>query len=58
MSVYVVCVCIVIMLVCLQDPRFNKQVDKFTGYKTKTILCMPILAPDGQVCSRIYRPTF
>ena len=34
----------------LQDPRFNKQVDKLTGYKTKSILCMPILAPSCQVC--------
>ncbi|MFA6989283.1 MAG: HD domain-containing phosphohydrolase [Candidatus Gastranaerophilaceae bacterium] len=24
------------------DPRFNKEIDKKTGYKTKTILCMPI----------------
>lgn len=25
-----------------QDSRFNPEVDKQTGYKTKTILCMPI----------------
>ncbi len=24
------------------DPRFNPEVDKETGYRTKTILCMPI----------------
>ena len=24
------------------DPRFNKEIDSQTGYKTKTILCMPI----------------
>ena len=24
------------------DPRFNSDIDKETGYKTKTILCMPI----------------
>lgn len=24
------------------DPRFNRRVDALTGYKTKTILCMPI----------------
>ena len=24
------------------DPRFNKNIDKETGYRTKTILCMPI----------------
>lgn len=26
-----------------QDPRFNSSVDKATGYKTHTILCMPVL---------------
>lgn len=25
------------------DPRFNPEVDKATGYHTKTILCMPII---------------
>ena len=24
------------------DPRFNRTVDQKTGYRTKTILCMPI----------------
>lgn len=24
------------------DPRFNKEIDSQTGYRTKTILCMPI----------------
>lgn len=24
------------------DPRFNPDIDKETGYRTKTILCMPI----------------
>lgn len=24
------------------DPRFNKEIDKKTGYKTRTILCMPM----------------
>ena len=33
----------------LQDPRFNQAVDKQTGYKTKSILCVPIKAPDGHV---------
>lgn len=27
----------------LQDSRFNKEVDKQTGYHTCSILCMPIL---------------
>ncbi|KHN74347.1 putative 3',5'-cyclic phosphodiesterase pde-5 [Toxocara canis] len=25
-----------------EDPRFNKEIDQKTGYKTKNILCMPI----------------
>lgn len=29
------------------DPRFNPEVDKKTGYKTDTILCMPVLNKDG-----------
>lgn len=27
-----------------QDDRFNNAIDKLTGYKTKSILCMPVLA--------------
>ena len=27
---------------CYQDHRFNREIDEKTGYKTKTILCMPI----------------
>jgi GAF domain-containing protein len=33
----------------LQDPRFNKEVDKKTGYRTKNLLCMPILNYDGHL---------
>ncbi len=29
------------------DPRFNPDVDKQTGYRTKTILCMPMRNNDG-----------
>ncbi|VDK50373.1 unnamed protein product [Gongylonema pulchrum] len=25
-----------------EDPRFNKEVDQKTGYRTRNILCMPI----------------
>lgn len=32
-----------------QDPRFNKEVDKKTGYRTRNILCMPITSSDGVV---------
>ena len=30
------------------DPRFNKEIDQKTGYKTRSILAMPIFAKDGQ----------
>ncbi|OWF36192.1 cAMP and cAMP-inhibited cGMP 3',5'-cyclic phosphodiesterase 10A-like [Mizuhopecten yessoensis] len=26
-----------------EDPRFNKEVDMLTGYRTRSILCMPII---------------
>jgi len=31
------------------DPRFNPEVDKQTGYKTKTILCMPIINNNSEI---------
>ncbi len=31
------------------DPRFNKDVDKSTGYLTKSILVLPVLSIDGEV---------
>ncbi len=31
------------------DPRFNVQVDKETGYVTKSILCMPVVNSKGDV---------
>jgi len=36
-------------LTCLQDPRFNKEVDRRTGYRTHSILCMPILNHECEV---------
>jgi transcriptional regulator with GAF, ATPase, and Fis domain len=30
------------------DPRFNKKVDTETGYKTRNLLCVPIIDADGQ----------
>lgn len=30
------------------DPRFNPAVDKATGYRTHSILCMPVINHDGQ----------
>ena len=32
-----------------QDPRFNSEVDKQTGYKTKTILCVPMMNREEEV---------
>lgn len=33
----------------LQDPRFNNEIDLRTGYKTNSILCMPICNYEGDV---------
>ena len=32
-----------------KDPRFNQNVDKQTGYRTKTILCVPMRSLEGEV---------
>eukprot|EP00062_Callorhinchus_milii_P015136 gi/632965065/ref/XP_007898706.1/ PREDICTED: dual 3',5'-cyclic-AMP and -GMP phosphodiesterase 11A-like [Callorhinchus milii] len=32
-----------------QDHRFSDEIDKLTGYKTKSILCMPIQNSDGEI---------
>ncbi len=32
-----------------EDPRFNPEVDKETGYRTKTILCMPIINNNREI---------
>ncbi|XP_040003515.1 dual 3',5'-cyclic-AMP and -GMP phosphodiesterase 11A isoform X2 [Xiphias gladius] len=31
-----------------QDRRFSDEIDKLTGYKTKSLLCMPIRNSDGE----------
>ncbi|KAL6036078.1 hypothetical protein STEG23_017999, partial [Scotinomys teguina] len=31
------------------DRRFNDEIDKLTGYKTKSLLCMPIRSSDGEI---------
>ena len=31
-----------------KDPRFNRNVDKMTKYKTKSILAVPIVSADGE----------
>lgn len=32
-----------------QDPRFNREVDAKTGYRTRSLLCTPIIDADGRV---------
>lgn len=41
---------------CYQDPRFNRDVDQKTGYRTKSMLCMPIFG-DKRDASRAATPT-
>lgn len=31
------------------DPRFNPEIDKTSGYKTRTILCMPMKNKEGKI---------
>jgi len=31
------------------DPRFNRQVDDWTGYKTRNIICVPIRLASGEI---------
>ncbi|HOA73652.1 MAG TPA: SpoIIE family protein phosphatase [Phycisphaerae bacterium] len=31
------------------DPRFNRDIDRKTGYRTRNLLTLPMIAPDGQV---------
>ncbi|MBI5639068.1 MAG: GAF domain-containing protein [Nitrospirae bacterium] len=35
------------------DPRFNRDIDKETGYHTKNILCAPIKGRDGEITGAI-----
>ena len=32
-----------------EDPRFNPQVDRETGFRTRTILCLPVWSGEGRV---------
>lgn len=43
--------CMYVLLVgqILQDNRFNKEVDEKTGYRTRSLLCMPILNAEDHV---------
>lgn len=35
------------------DPRFNKEVDRKTHYRTKTILCVPIKDFTGKIIGKL-----
>lgn len=37
------------MWLLFQDHRFSDEIDKLTGYKTQSILCMTICNSDGEV---------
>jgi CRP-like cAMP-binding protein/two-component sensor histidine kinase len=32
-----------------KDPRFNPEIDKKSGYKTRNVLCMPMRTKDGKI---------
>lgn len=34
---------------CYADPRFNRDVDKRTGYRTRNMLCMAMRNPSGKI---------
>ncbi len=36
-----------------EDPRFNQQTDRETGYRTKSILCMPVRNHAGEILGAI-----
>ena len=36
-----------------EDPRFDPAMDKKTGYKTQTMLCMPVLDTQGKVIAAL-----
>ena len=46
------------------DPRFNRQVDRDTGFRTRSILCAPMLTNTGrlvgviQVLNKVGQPSF
>jgi Nif-specific regulatory protein len=36
-----------------KDKRFNKEIDKLTGYRTRSILCAPIFSREGKVIGAV-----
>ena len=39
------------IILYFKDPRFNQEIDKKTGYITKSILCMPVKSHPDEVKS-------
>jgi GAF domain-containing protein len=35
------------------DPRFDRSIDERTGYRTRSVLCVPITGRDGEVIGAI-----
>lgn len=40
---------VVIVQDAYQDPRFNPEIDRQTGYRTRNMLTLPLIVPDGEV---------
>ena len=42
-----------------QDPRFNPELDRQTGFRTRSVLCLPVLDTDGEVfaVAQLINPT-
>ena len=38
-----------VKFIMFQDSRFNQHIDRKTGYITRSLLCVPIKDPSGQV---------
>jgi serine phosphatase RsbU (regulator of sigma subunit)/CRP-like cAMP-binding protein len=32
-----------------KDPRFNPSIDQITGYRTKSVICVPVINRDGKI---------
>jgi transcriptional regulator with GAF, ATPase, and Fis domain len=39
--------------VAYEDSRFNRDFDAKTGYRTKTILCVPMMSPSGEIIGAV-----
>ena len=51
--IYIVCMYMFYIYIS-QDERFNKAIDMQTGFKTKSILCMPVNNNQSEVRVKMY----